>query len=96
MTLLVVRDLLLDKTRFDEFLASPEAIATNILSSRLTLLEDLGYVTGRKDASDRRLIHYSLTKKGARLGKLIRGIVKWSLKNLPETKLQPMAKDEVG
>ncbi len=47
-TLLVVRDLIWGKTRFDEFLASPEGIATNILSSRLRLLEDLGYVTGKK------------------------------------------------
>jgi len=86
-TLLVVRDLVMGKTYFDEFLASPEGIATNILSSRLRLLEDLGYVTGEKDASDRRRIHYSLTKKGERLGKLLRGIVKWGLKNLPETKM---------
>jgi DNA-binding HxlR family transcriptional regulator len=93
-TLLVVRDLIWGKTRFDEFLASPEGIATNILSSRLRLLEDLGYVTGKKDASDRRRIHYSLTKKGERLGKLLRGIVKWGLKNLPETKLKPVTKDE--
>jgi hypothetical protein len=28
------------------------------------------------------------------LGKLLRGIVKWGLKNLPETKLQPVTKDE--
>ncbi len=91
-TLLVVRDLILGKTCFDEFLASPEGIATNILSARLRSLENLEYVAGRRDASDRRRIHYGLTKKGEKLGKLLREIVKWGLKNLPETKLRPVTR----
>ncbi|HEY5706628.1 MAG TPA: helix-turn-helix domain-containing protein [Terrimicrobiaceae bacterium] len=95
-TLLVVRDLILGKTRFEEFLGSPEGIATNILSSRLRLLADLGYITAEKAAGDRRRIHYNLTKKGEKLGKLLRGITKWGLKNLPETKLQRTVKEENG
>ena len=35
-TLLIVRDLLRGRRYFDEFLRSPEGIATNVLSARLT------------------------------------------------------------
>lgn len=37
-TLLVVRDLLLGRTRFKEFVAAPESIPTNILTDRLERL----------------------------------------------------------
>ena len=44
-TLIVLRDmLLLNKTRFKEFKASRGKIATNILSNRLKMLLDEGYV----------------------------------------------------
>jgi DNA-binding HxlR family transcriptional regulator len=90
-SLLIVRDLLLGKTRFDEFLSSEEGIATNILSSRLKVLEDLGFVGRKGDGQDGRRVQYSLTKRGKSLGKLVRGIAEWGLKNLPQTKLAPAA-----
>lgn len=86
-TLLIVRDLVRGKTRFDEFLGSEERIASNILSARLKALEDLGYVARRADPIDRRRIRYRLTKSGKPLRKLVRGIANWGLKNLPRTKL---------
>jgi DNA-binding HxlR family transcriptional regulator len=86
-TLLIVRDLVLGKTRFEEFLASEEGIATNILAARLKLLEDLGYVARRSDAVDRRRVRYRLTKSGKALRKLVRGIADWGLKNVHRTKL---------
>jgi DNA-binding HxlR family transcriptional regulator len=90
-SLLIVRDLLLGKKRFDEFLASEEGIATNILSSRLRVLEDLGFVLRKGDDRDGRRVQYSLTRSGKSLGKLVRGIADWGLKNLPETRLAPGA-----
>jgi DNA-binding HxlR family transcriptional regulator len=86
-TLLIVRDFVLGKTRFDEFLASEEGIATNILSARLKALEDLGYIARKSDPADRRRIRYRLTKSAKPLRKLVRGIADWGLKNLPQTKL---------
>jgi DNA-binding HxlR family transcriptional regulator len=86
-TLLIVRDLVLGKTRFDEFLASEEGIATNILAARLKLLEDLGYVARRTDAVDRRRVRYRLTKSGKALRTLVRRIAEWGVKNMPRTKL---------
>ena len=46
-TLLVLRDILfLEKTRFEQFLDSPEKIATNILTDRLHKLEKAGVAFG--------------------------------------------------
>ena len=86
-TLLIVRDFVLGKTRFDEFLASEEGIATNILSARLKALEDLGFIARKSDAVDRRRVRYRLTRRGKPLRKLVRGIADWGLKNLPQTKV---------
>lgn len=61
-TLLVLRDLLIQQKRtFREFLASEEAIATNILTERLKRLELCGLVTRKSSASDRRVMIYSPT-----------------------------------
>ena len=43
-TLLVVRDLFHGKTRFGDFLSSPEHIPTNILAERLKRLETAGLI----------------------------------------------------
>jgi DNA-binding HxlR family transcriptional regulator len=54
-TLLVLRDLLIEKkTRFGEFLASAENIASNILADRLSRLEQAGLVSHQIDPRDRR------------------------------------------
>src|SRR5712692_4980605 len=44
-TLLVIRDLFAGKSRFGEFVASPEHIPTNILSERLKRLERAGLIS---------------------------------------------------
>ena len=44
-TLLILRDLLLGKSRYGQFLASPEGISTNLLADRLQRLEAAGLVT---------------------------------------------------
>ena len=88
-SLLIIRDLLLGKRRFDEFLGSEESIATNILSSRLRVLEELGLILRKNDDRDGRRVQYSLTRNGRSLGKLVRGIADWGLKNLPQTRLPP-------
>ncbi|EEF59420.1 transcriptional regulator, HxlR family [Pedosphaera parvula Ellin514] len=91
-TLLVVRDLLFGKHYYQEFLASPEAIATNILSARLKMLEAAGYIRMVGDAADGRRIRYELTKKGLTLRPLMRSIADWGLKNIQKTKIfNPLA-----
>ncbi len=85
-TLLVVRDLVLGKTTFDEFLASPEGIATNILADRLALLQRLGFLERKADPEDGRRRRYVLTSKGAVLPPLVRALARWGEKNLPGTR----------
>ncbi|MEK7951471.1 winged helix-turn-helix transcriptional regulator [Luteolibacter soli] len=90
-TMLVIRDLFLGKQRFDEFLASPEGIATNILADRLKHLHEQGLVTKTPDDQDRRRFHYQLTPTGKSLHEVIIPLARWGLANLPKTKLHPAA-----
>lgn len=85
-TLLVVRDLNLGRKYFEEFLASPEGIATNILSDRLKLLVRYGLVEKLPDETDRRRFIYKLTPRGKSLRKVLVPLTRWSLENIPGTK----------
>jgi DNA-binding HxlR family transcriptional regulator len=86
-TLLVVRDLLRGLRHFDDFLRSPEGIATNILSERLSSLCEQGLVEKTPDPSDQRRYTYRLSDHGLRLGELVGDIAAWGLKYLPGTKI---------
>jgi len=90
-TLLVVRDLFLGKRSFDEFLASPEGIATNILAARLKLLHEHGLVTKTPGEEDRRRFHYQLTPTGRSLRDVLIPLARWGLAHLPGTKPLPAA-----
>jgi len=85
-SLLIIRDIALNgKHTSKEFLASEEHIATNILVSRLTQLERNGILTKKQDPKDRRVIAYTLTRKGIDLIPAILELSKWSMKYDPET-----------
>lgn len=84
-TLLVVRDLFAGKRRFDAFLASHEAIATNVLSDRLARLERDGLVTRERDPEDGRRVIYELTERGRDLTRVLRALSDWGLKHIPGT-----------
>lgn len=78
-TLLVIRDLLLGKTRFKDFLASPEGIPTNILTDRLKRLLEYRVVTQVKDSEGSRHLAYQLTDKGAALLPVVKTMKDWGL-----------------
>ncbi len=85
-SLLVLRDLLfLGKRRYNEFLASEEGIATNILAERLRRLEAEGLVTKSRDGNNRRQYVYAPTRKGLDLLPVILEIIRWSAKHDPQT-----------
>ncbi|MEM6821109.1 MAG: helix-turn-helix domain-containing protein [Verrucomicrobiota bacterium] len=86
-TLLVIRDLVFGKQRFDQFLASPEGIATNILSQRLRWLADHGLVERTQDPDDGRKVIYSLTSKGKALRKILAAVADFGMKNVAETQV---------
>ena len=86
-TLLIVRDLLGGKRYFDEFLNSPEGIATNILSARLRALQEQGFIEKVPDPSDQRRFTYRFTEEGKHLRELLGYIAGWGLKYLPATRI---------
>jgi DNA-binding HxlR family transcriptional regulator len=78
-TLLVIRDLLLGRTRFKEFSASPEGIPTNILSGRLVRLQQHEIVEQIPALDGTKRLAYQLTAKGRALGPLLAAMRNWGL-----------------
>ena len=79
-SLLVVRDLILGKRRFAEFLESPEGIPTNILADRLKRLVEYGIATSTPYSEHPPRLEYSLTEKGEGLRPVIREMVEWGVR----------------
>jgi len=78
-SLLIIRDLLLyQKKTFKELIASDEGIASNLLSSRLKLLESLEIISKRKRPENKKENIYLLTEKGIDLAPMIMELVLWS------------------
>lgn len=86
-TLLVIRDLLLGKKRFQEFLKSPERIATNILADRLKKIEAAGLITQQTYQQKPVRYEYVLTKKGEDLKPVLQSLAKWGITYYPGTKI---------
>ncbi len=100
-TLLVIRDMMFfGKQRFEEFLESPEGISTNILASRLKHLEELGLITKEPYSNHARRMNYYLTERGQSLRPVLRSIVVWGLRQIPETEVLqstvPLAEPNLG
>lgn len=78
-TFLIVRDLMFKGKHFyGEFLLSEEGIATNILSDRLSLLENNGIISKSSDPGHKQKIFYRLTKKGIDLVPVLVEVILWS------------------
>ena len=78
-TLLVVRDLMLGRTRFKDFSASPEGIPTNILTDRLERLVRHGIAERIPAAEGSKRFAYKLTEKGEALRPVLRAMRDWGL-----------------
>ena len=89
-TLLVLRDLLLSgKRHFREILTSREAIASNILASRLRKMEVDGLVIRKTDPEDKRQAFYQVTEKALDLVPVLLEISRWSAAYDHETAAPP-------
>ena len=89
-TLVVVRDaLLFGKSRFADFLASPERISTNLLADRLKRLELQGLLERREYQERPRRYEYVVTQKGRDLLPVLIELVKWANRHIPDTKKPP-------
>jgi DNA-binding HxlR family transcriptional regulator len=78
-TLLVIRDLILGKSRFKDFLVSPEGIPTNILTDRLKRLMESRVIKKVSDAGGSRHLAYQLTEKGQALFPVVTAMRDWGL-----------------
>lgn len=88
-SLVVVRDMFTGKSRFGEFLESPEGITTNILADRLKRMERAGLVA-KQPYQERPVRHaYALTPRGETLLPVLQAMCRWANTEMPETWVPP-------
>jgi DNA-binding HxlR family transcriptional regulator len=81
-SLLILRDMMLRGARtYNELLACPERIATNILASRLRSLLEHGIIRACPDRNDGRKQSYLLTDKGIDLAPVMAELVLWAARH---------------
>lgn len=82
-TLVIIKQMLIEgKQTFKDFSESVEAIATNILSSRLKMLEEFSIIKKNKLRNNNKTNIYSLTQKGIALTPVIVELCIWSDTNM--------------
>lgn len=91
-TLILVRDLFLDKHTYGEFQDSPEGFPTNILADRLKRLLESEIIVKEAYQDNPVRYAYSLTSKGKALAPTVKEIINWGLKYIPGTD-DKLAKD---
>jgi DNA-binding HxlR family transcriptional regulator len=84
-TFVIIRDLAMGKTRFGDFLKSPEHIPTNVLTDRLLRLEEFGLIRKEPYQIHPARYKYGLTRKGAELLPVLQAICKWANAYFPKT-----------
>ena len=84
--ILVIIKLMLiqDKKTFKDFIESDEAIATNILSSKLKYLEEFGIIIKKQLPDNKKTNLYLLTEKGLAITPIIVELSVWSDENVRE------------
>jgi len=88
-TLVILRDMINGKKRFSDFLASPEQIATNVLTDRLALIEAAGLADRIIYRQRPKRFEYELTEKGRELLPVMQDICRWANKHYPGTWTPP-------
>jgi DNA-binding HxlR family transcriptional regulator len=90
-SLLIVRDIMMvGKNTYNEFLASEEKIATNILADRLAMLEEVGILSKEIHPESKAKFLYKLTQQGIDLLPILVEIILWSDKYLA---ISPQARE---
>ncbi len=84
-SLVVIKQILFEgKSTFKDFTESTESIATNILSTRLKMLEDFGIIEKQKLPTNRKTNIYTLTVKGLSLVPVLMELTFWSKQHIVE------------
>jgi DNA-binding HxlR family transcriptional regulator len=95
-TILVLRDLFAGRSRYGEFAASPERIATNILADRLERLRRHGLVVAEESPERAGAAVYALTTKGRELRPVLEALRDWGLRHIRGTRARIAIPDEGG
>lgn len=88
-TLILIRDMLCGKKRYNDFLDSPEKITTNILASRLSDMEASGLVVKNLYNSRPKRFEYVLTPMGQALKPVVQSMCIWGNRFFPDTWVAP-------
>ncbi|HTJ58939.1 MAG TPA: helix-turn-helix domain-containing protein, partial [Devosiaceae bacterium] len=88
--LVIVRDLLVGKRRFNDFLASRERITTSVLTDRLEQLEAAGLVERHAYQQRPERFEYRLTASGRDLLPVLQELCRWAEKHLDGVMEPPM------
>ena len=88
-TLVIIRDMVNGKSKFSDFLDSPERITTSVLAVRLTQMERSGLITRKAYQMRPARFQYQLTPKGKALLPVLQKICLWANEFMPETWVPP-------
>jgi DNA-binding HxlR family transcriptional regulator len=88
-SLIIIRDMFIERSTFKEFLVGPEGIASNILSQRLKWLREHDIIDFAYKKGNLKVKHYYLTDKGIDLYPSMYEIMAWSQKNI-DKELDPL------
>lgn len=87
-SLLIIRDIVyFGKRTYNEFLASEEGIARNILADRLVQLQAKGLLVKRPHPTDKRKEIYQLTEDGLEFVPILLDMAEWGAKRVPQMDL---------
>ena len=88
-SLIIIRDMFIERSTFKEFLVGPEGIASNILSQRLKWLSEHDIIDFAYKKGNQKVKNYYLTDKGIDLYPSMYEIMAWSQKNI-DKELDPL------
>ena len=81
-TILIIREMMRDKTRFNQFLDSIEGINPKILSARLKEMEKSGLIRRKIRSTEPPVrIGYFLTEKGSALKSILNQMARFSMRH---------------
>ena len=83
-TMLILRDLFLGASRFNQFLQSSPGLPSKLLSDRLKKLEEHGLIERSVYSQHPLRAEYRLTAEGATLQPVLRAIAAWGLDHVFE------------
>lgn len=81
-SLLIIRDLFLNRNTYSAILKSSEKISTNVLVDRIKKLRSNGIIDFVKDKNDKKIKYYYLTDSGVDFYRVITEFSLWTKKHL--------------